>query len=61
MDPLASRLSPPIASTPEKPVHCVVWAKELYKLLFADPKTSMMFEENPEESVYMHGVSGVRS
>ncbi len=37
-------------------MHCVVWAKELYKLLFADPKTSMMFEENPEESVYMHGV-----
>jgi ubiquitin-like 1-activating enzyme E1 B len=44
-------------STPEKPVHCVVWAKELHKLLFGDPKTSMMYEENPEDSVYMKEVS----
>ena len=23
-----------IRSTPDKPVHCIVWAKELFKLLF---------------------------
>lgn len=34
-------------------MHCVVWAKELYKLLFGDPKSSMMYEENADESVYM--------
>ena len=42
-------------------MHCVVWAKELYKLLFADPKTSMMYEENVEDSVYMKHVRGLRS
>ena len=43
-------------STPDKPVHCVVWAKELFKLLFGDPKSSMMFEENADDSVYMKHV-----
>ena len=37
-------------------MHCVVWAKELHKLLFGDPKSSMMYEENVDESVYMAGV-----
>lgn len=37
-------------------MHCVVWAKELYKLLFGDAKSSMMFEENEEDSVYMKHV-----
>jgi hypothetical protein len=45
-----------VLSTPEKPVHCVVWAKELYKLLFSDPKTSMMYEDNFDDSVYMKHV-----
>lgn len=31
-------------STPDKPVHCVVWAKELHKLLFGDARTSYLFE-----------------
>jgi hypothetical protein len=33
-----------------------VWAKELFKLLFGDPKTSMMYEEKEDESVYMREV-----
>mmetsp|Transcript_31670 Transcript_31670/g.76663 ORF Transcript_31670/g.76663 Transcript_31670/m.76663 type:complete len:820 (+) Transcript_31670:195-2654(+) len=39
-----------IRSTPSQPVHCIVWAKELYKLCFA-PKLedSMLFED--EESL----------
>ncbi|KAL7439485.1 hypothetical protein ACHAXH_004343 [Discostella pseudostelligera] len=39
-----------IRSTPSQPVHCIVWAKELYKLLFG-PKVeeSMLFED--EESL----------
>lgn len=34
-----------IRSTPDKPVHCVVWAKELHKLLLGDVKTSYLYEE----------------
>ena len=30
-----------IRSTPSQPVHCVVWAKELFKLLFGDASASM--------------------
>jgi ubiquitin-like 1-activating enzyme E1 B len=49
-------------STPDKPVHCVVWAKELHKLLLGDSAQSMLFEGGGEEgggmsaseSVYMH-------
>ena len=39
-----------IRSTPSQPVHCIVWAKELYKLCFG-PKIedSMLFED--EESL----------
>jgi ubiquitin-like 1-activating enzyme E1 B len=36
-----------IRSTPTQPVHCIVWAKELYKLLFCTDTThqeSMLFE-----------------
>jgi ubiquitin-like 1-activating enzyme E1 B len=34
-----------IRSTPSMPVHTIVWAKECYKLLFADkPEESMLFE-----------------
>jgi len=31
-----------IRNTPEKPVHCIVWAKELYKLLFGRMDESML-------------------
>lgn len=34
-----------IRSTPEKPVHCIVWAKECFKLVFGNPKDSMLFED----------------
>ena len=35
-----------IRSTPSMPVHCIVWAKELYKLLFGDKvEDSMLFED----------------
>ena len=58
-----------IRSTPDKPVHCVVFAKELHKLLLGDAKTSYLYEDNSitemepsetttmgPESVYMHYV-----
>ncbi len=58
-------------STPDKPIHCIVWAKELHKLLFgvqADstlwdgPATSSNAAEEgdtmvPSESVYMDVVN----
>ncbi|CAK8988005.1 SUMO-activating enzyme subunit 2 (Ubiquitin-like 1-activating enzyme E1B) (Ubiquitin-like modifier-activating enzyme 2) [Durusdinium trenchii] len=31
-----------IRSTPDKPVHCIVWAKELFKLMFGNPDESML-------------------
>lgn len=34
-----------IRSTPDKPVHCIVWAKELYKLLFGNAADSMLFSD----------------
>lgn len=45
-----------IRSTPDKPVHCIVWAKECFKLLFNQPKDSMLFEDvsTGETSTYMH-------
>ena len=44
-----------IRSTPDKPVHCVVWAKEAYKLLFGLQDASLLFEalDAPEPSLYM--------
>jgi len=39
-----------IRATPDKPVHCVVWAKELFKLVFgAKPEDSMLFEDSTVE------------
>ena len=32
-----------IRSTPDKPVHCIVWAKELFKLLFGTASESMLY------------------
>jgi ubiquitin-like 1-activating enzyme E1 B len=48
-----------IRSTPDKPVHCIVWAKELYKLVFGVESESMLYEDptGPEPSAYMAGVS----
>jgi len=50
-----------IRSTPSQPVHCIVWAKELFTLMFyhGDPKDKSMLyedEENVEESTYMDAV-----
>lgn len=45
-----------IRSTPEKIVHCIVWAKELLSLLFGSKTNSMLYEENYEESVFMNDV-----
>lgn len=52
-----------IRSTPSMPVHTIVWAKELYKLLFGDkPEESMLYEDpNGEEpSTYMEAVTAYR-
>ena len=45
-----------IRSTPDKPVHCIVWAKECFKLLFNQPSESMLFEDanSGDTSTYMH-------
>ena len=46
-----------IRSTPSQPVHCVVWAKEAFKLLFGDASDSMLFEDtsaaDSEPSTFM--------
>lgn len=45
-----------IRSTPDKPVHCIVWAKECLKLLFAKASESMLFEDEEssgDKSEYM--------
>lgn len=40
-----------IRNTPDKPVHCIVWGKELFKLMFGDMHESMLsaVEEEEEE------------
>jgi len=35
-----------IRSTPEKPVHTIVWGKELFQLLFGEMRESMLFEDD---------------
>eukprot|EP00606_Chrysophyceae_sp_TOSAG23-5_P001304 GSChrysophyteH2.ASY1.ANO1.5.1 assembled CDS len=35
-----------IRSTPDKPVHCIVWAKEAYKLMFGNTQESMLYEDS---------------
>jgi ubiquitin-like 1-activating enzyme E1 B len=44
-----------IRSTPDKPVHCIVWAKEAFKLVFGNTSESMLYEDpaSGEESTYM--------
>ncbi|GMF40181.1 unnamed protein product [Phytophthora fragariaefolia] len=44
-----------IRSTPEKMVHCIVWAKECYKLLFGNMEDSMLWEDpaNEDKSAFM--------
>ena len=52
-----------IRSTPSMPVHTIVWAKELYKLLFHSKiEESMLFEdpEGDEPSTYMDAATKVR-
>jgi ubiquitin-like 1-activating enzyme E1 B len=52
-----------IRSTPSMPVHTIVWAKELYKLLFhSKVEESMLFEDpqSDEPSTYMDSVSRLR-
>lgn len=53
-----------IRSTPSMPVHTIVWAKELYKLLF-NPKVedSMLFEDQSgdEKSTYMEQILKLRA
>ncbi|CAB9497029.1 activating enzyme subunit 2 [Seminavis robusta] len=53
-----------IRSTPSMPVHTIVWAKELYKLLFADKLDESMLYEDPqgeEPSTYMKSVDELRT
>jgi ubiquitin-like 1-activating enzyme E1 B len=44
-----------IRSTPDKPIHCIVWAKELFKLLFGNKQESMLYEDASagDKSAYM--------
>lgn len=45
-----------IRSTPDKPVHCIVWGKEFFKLVFGVSNDSMLFEsvEVESNSTYMN-------
>ena len=38
-----------IRSTPDKPVHCIAWAKECFKLLFNKPSESLLFEQSTNQ------------
>lgn len=47
-----------IRSTPDKPVHCIVWAKEAFKLVFGQTQDSMLYEDPAvERSTYMDYVA----
>lgn len=35
-----------IRSTPDKPVHCIVWAKECFKLIFGNMTESVLYEDD---------------
>jgi ubiquitin-like 1-activating enzyme E1 B len=39
-----------IRSTPEKPVHCIEWSKQLFQLLFGDKETSILSESGDSEA-----------
>ena len=43
-----------IRQTPDKPVHCIVWAKELFKLLFGSASESMLYEDASTASPTSH-------
>lgn len=47
-----------IRSTPDRPVHCIVWAKELFKLMFGDPSGSDLIDldETASSSIVMRAV-----
>ncbi len=52
-----------IRSTPSMPVHTIVWAKELYKLIFHPKVEESMLYEDPngeEPSTYMAAITTVR-
>jgi ubiquitin-like 1-activating enzyme E1 B len=53
-----------IRSTPSMPVHTIVWAKELYKLLFHSKVEESMLYEDPdgdEPSTYMEAIVKLRN
>ena len=59
--PKATRKTYPICtirSTPDKPVHCIVWAKELHKLLVGPAKQSMLYEAEQDEAEQDEGGDG---
>ena len=47
-----------IRSTPDQPVHCCVWAKELHKLLVGDAKQSHLYEETTSAGAGVGAASG---
>ncbi len=51
-----------IRSTPSKPVHCIVWAKELFKFLFGNMEESMLneVEDDGSDKSVIAGTAGVR-
>lgn len=45
-------------STPSKPVHCIVWAKQLFVLMFGKVEESMLYEDPVTgQSAFMDQVS----
>ena len=46
-----------IRSTPSQPVHCIVWAKELFKFLFGKMEDSMLHEGTEAEESDEHAIA----
>ena len=40
-----------LCSTPDKPVHCIVWAKECFKLMFGNATDSMLYEDEANTGI----------
>ena len=50
-------MNPFLHSTPDRPVHCVEWGKQLFILLFGEAPKSRLFEEDASQSSFMREAS----
>ncbi|CAM9771988.1 unnamed protein product, partial [Discosporangium mesarthrocarpum] len=47
-----------IRSTPSKPVHCIIWAKQLFMLMFGKCEASMLYDRGEDEGEEGQGGEG---